>query len=400
MVQYASILVLLFVFSFFDVVHSVCTICFDNAQPAGHATGDCPFTTMVAANAAAVAGAALAVTQLLGVKLSNFLTKPVLDRISNLRLKADPYTPYDCTNKTSAQITKAVGNGLLSLADAAAYAAELVEDADEALNKRGNAIYQYLNMKNQDLPAAQAQVRTGCLLYVLGKASEYVIAMSSATKKFTIGESSASSKLSAVLTPPKTESAFHHLLQVFQQILHATGVVTFLLSSKFLTDVVYTPMATKGWTFMMAFCNVNVYLARVEDPTLGVVNIGNVAEYAAVDSLREDAVLLGTELYGKSFRRLRVEPSGSPQGGAALRNNDDAPNVEWNNTFSKDSKSPCHAFTFGGPHKAASLLPDGTCKYNHKCTHWVSGKGKNGQCGGPHRKDNCDDAKRCDEPEK
>ena len=120
MVQYASILVLLFVFSFFDVVHSVCTICFDNAQPAGHATGDCPFTTVVAANAAAVAGAALAVTQLLGVKLSNFLTKPVLDRISNLRLKADPYTPYDCTDKTSAQITKAVGNGLLSLADAAA----------------------------------------------------------------------------------------------------------------------------------------------------------------------------------------------------------------------------------------------------------------------------------------
>ena len=395
MMPYTSILLLLFVFSFFKTVQSVCTICFDNAQPPNHATVDCPFTTVVAANAAAAAGAALTVTQLLGIKLTNFLTKPVLDRISNLRQKADPFTPYDCTNKTSAQITQAVGNGLLPTADAAAYAADLMEDADAALNKRGSAIYQYLMMKNQDLPAAQAQVRTGCLLYIFAKSSEYVVATSTAAKKFSIGDSSTLSKLSAVLTPPKTEAAFHHTLQVFAQILHATGVVTFLLSSKFLADVVYTPMATKGYSFMMAFCNTYVYLSRVEDPTLGVVNIGNVSEHGAVDSLREDAILLGTEMYGKAFRKLRVEPSDPPHGGATSTNDD----VEWNTKFSKDNKSPCHAYTFGMPHKPASLLPDGTCKYNHKCIHWVSDKGKNGQCGGAHRKDSCKNSAKCDNPE-
>ena len=58
---------------------------------------------------------------------------------------------------------------------------------------------------------------------------------------------------------------------------------------------------------------------------------------------------------------------------------------------------PCKAFNEGGV--CTDLYPDGTCKYNLVCDHWMSNKGKDGRCLCPdHARFRCTNPERCDEP--
>ena len=393
--SFSSLFVLLCFFCFAICgASSVCITCFGNALPLGHETGDCPYNKDVAANAAADDSTDLSVIHLLSHELVAFLTRSLLERIKCLSKKLDPYAPFECEGKTAKAITDAVANGLLSTADAASHATELMEDEEEKKRLRGKSIFSFLNTCKES--SAVQERHYGVFVFVLAKATEYVASVGASGKKAVLGESSAAARVTAKIVPPLSETSFHFVLQVFKQILHATGVVNFLVISKFLMNVVYMPMAAKSWSYQMAFSHLQVYIKRVEDPSLMATNLCNVCENAAVDSLREDAKNLGMLTYGESFRVLRGEPRDMPRGGA----NGSVLAITWNNTFTKDSNSPCHAYTHGNEHDKKALLADGTCKYDHKCVQWVTDKGKNGQCGGPHRKAACKNAKRCNEPEK
>ena len=83
--------------------------------------------------------------------------------------------------------------------------------------------------------------------------------------------------------------------------------------------------------------------------------------------------------------------------------------VAFNGKFTASGR-PCPHFNTESPkgsgqsakHPADSLLPDGTCKFNHVCNKWVKNKGKNGRClctaGTPgHARFNCDNPDRCSE---
>ena len=392
-----TLFVLLFFFSFVlnGVSAVVCNTCFGAALPLNHESVNCPYNKDVAANAAADEATALSVIHLLPHDLVAFLSRSLLERIKCLSKKVDPFNPFVCLGKTAVAISTAVSSGLLSSVDAANHASELMEDADEAKRFRGKAVFSFLaTFKESSVVSERLH---GVYIFVFAKATEYVASLNASGKKAVLGESSLTARLTANIVAPLSDVSFYIVLQIFQQILHATGVVNYLISAKFLMEVVYMPMASKNWSFQMAFCHLQVYLARVEDPSLGATNLCNVCDNAAVDSLREDAKNLGMIKYGESFRVLRGEPRDTPHGGANGGRN---LATTWNNKFTKDSKNSCHAYTHGNDHKKESLLADGTCKYNHKCTQWVTDKGKDGQCGGPHRKAACNNAKRCNEPEK
>ena len=74
-----------------------------------------------------------------------------------------------------------------------------------------------------------------------------------------------------------------------------------------------------------------------------------------------------------------------------------------NGKFSASSGACCVFFNTGKEHPASALHPDGTCKFNHVCDHWVSNKGKNGKCLGTagtkgHCRATCDNPHKCDAP--
>lgn len=91
-------------------------------------------------------------------------------------------------------------------------------------------------------------------------------------------------------------------------------------------------------------------------------------------------------------------------GGDRSRNGnpDDAgAGVVWNGKWTASSTQPCGAFNAGGEHGKSALFRDGTCKFCHKCDHWVSNKGKDGKClnsaGSPgHSRLECDNPHKCD----
>jgi hypothetical protein len=71
----------------------------------------------------------------------------------------------------------------------------------------------------------------------------------------------------------------------------------------------------------------------------------------------------------------------------------------WNGRDTPNAKSTCHTFNFGKTaHDAKHLREDGTCKHRHVCNHWVTGKGKNGICEGPHARIDCTNPGKCDKP--
>jgi hypothetical protein len=76
--------------------------------------------------------------------------------------------------------------------------------------------------------------------------------------------------------------------------------------------------------------------------------------------------------------------------------------TKWTKKFTASSNRPCsvHNSMPLREHKSADLLSDGTCKFNHVCNHWVSNKGKYGQCLNSegtqnHVRDNCDNTHKC-----
>ena len=70
----------------------------------------------------------------------------------------------------------------------------------------------------------------------------------------------------------------------------------------------------------------------------------------------------------------------------------------WNGRFTASAAKCCPAYNRNSTHTADLLFPDGTCRFNHVCNHFVSDKGPRGQCLGPHRWGECDNPNKCSTP--
>ena len=73
----------------------------------------------------------------------------------------------------------------------------------------------------------------------------------------------------------------------------------------------------------------------------------------------------------------------------------------YNGNFTNSAKYSCKFYNSGGDHPTSAeyLHPDGRCKGNHVCDHWVSDKGPKGICrSDKHSRANCDNPAKCDAP--
>ena len=141
-----------------------------------------------------------------------------------------------------------------------------------------------------------------------------------------------------------------------------------------------------------------ILLERVETSGDGELNISSVStRLGGLDTLREEATIRAEDHYGRIFRRRQsqLEP-----------NEEDPPEkkhvVAWNNKATASAEHTCHAFNLGPPsgkHGKGHLLPDGTCKFAHKCDAYVNNKGPGGRCHGDHPRHKCTNPARVAEPQ-
>ena len=88
---------------------------------------------------------------------------------------------------------------------------------------------------------------------------------------------------------------------------------------------------------------------------------------------------------------FRAPPVAAGRGGGG-----EATAAKWNGKSTASATSTCDAYNLSRDHQARHLLPDGTCRYAHKCDKWVSDKGPSGKCLGAHPRTKCTNPNRCD----
>ena len=396
-----TLIVLLLLFVFCHSVFAVDCIHCNNNIGADHDSADCPLLKLVATNAANLAkGLAATVATILPMRLVKFLTKPILERLAKLGNKLASDGTFDTTSKTASEIAAAVESGVLSVSEARAYALDLGEDADAKIQRRGDQILKFLTSLKEDSSEVSASVRSGALLFVLARACEYVQQQKGSSLKASISDDGKlpNSKLSSTITPPKNVFECDMVLTVFQQIAHATSLAQYLAVSTFLTEVYHLPLVRQSWSFEMGFCHILAYLHRVEDPSFPSVNLNNVLASGSGDSLKDEAKVLGSSLYGPSFRVLRGDPRGPT---ADDKSKDEGADIKYNGKGCSNIKAPiCKVWNAGGVHKSSQLEADGTCKARHVCNKWISNGEPFEKCGGAHNYKECDHPHKCDEPKR
>ena len=190
------------------------------------------------------------------------------------------------------------------------------------------------------------------------------------------GATSTSAKISEKVTRSPSQIDFSERMSIFSSTAHALGYINILVSTAFFRQVAYDPMIRDKYAWQLAHELVLVYLEDVDNTPL--LNLGNVFDSGGQDVRLSRAKTAAQAHYRlTSFRSGGENPRDTPnltgkQGGEGT--------IKWNGRFSPDGPAPCISYNKNTPHPQKHLKPDGTCKYNHVCSHWVTGKGKDGRC--------------------
>ena len=194
--------------------------------------------------------------------------------------------------------------------------------------------------------------------------------------------------LTAKIVRPKSMEEFSDFLLIWLMVCQAAGLGNLLTLGAFVRDVVYDTMSVHERPWAVAHELFLVYLEYVETSTDPSVTVANVYSKGSQDTLMQQA-LLNTERHFGAASRPQIFRARAPgtEGGE----------IKWNGAFNRDAQRCCLAFNLGREHTAKQLTEKGKCNFNHVCDAWVTGKGKNGQCGGKHARINCDNPNRCDE---
>ena len=175
----------------------------------------------------------------------------------------------------------------------------------------------------------------------------------------------------------------------------ALGLCTAVPMTEFLEFVVFDTIRMRGYPWQFAHELFVVMLRRIEDSG-GTLTFKNCINDSHLNTVMDEAMESGKQHYKDvAFFRTRtgtVQPKG-----------DDLSDRKYNGKWTATAKQACVFFNTGGVHSAGALLPDGTCKYLHKCDKHVTNKGPNGKCMGTegtpgHTRATCDNPHRCDAP--
>ena len=170
------------------------------------------------------------------------------------------------------------------------------------------------------------------------------------------------------------------MINMFIMICSGLGVMSVLVLTDFFEHAVYDTIRLRGRTWQLAHELMLIMFRRVEDSG-GRLSLAKVCDECHLGTLLEEA-----EVNRATYFR---QGEGTSQ---------DAPTKKWNGKFTSSSARLCSAYNRNSTHTADLLFPDGTCRFNHACNHFVTDKGPRGQCMGSHRWIECDNPNKCNAP--
>ena len=383
-----------------------CRTCFDQIQGcAGGAA--CPFVTTAANNGVLLAGAAIAAgaasslvaRDIFPLRFTRILSRGVLDALLVVGRRPPPGTAVDLTTLTLPELSDPVRTAGVDLDQILAEVSTRLGVAGTQIEiSRLNAITTSLvarqklksNVQGAVLHEDGTSTLVGVYRYCVVLASKVARTRQSDVAVVQSEEASTSTEgvgqktlPPAKMVRPSSVSELMAVITIWTMMLQGLGISTTLVTGAFLCQVVHEPMADGLVTWQEAFELWMVYLEEVERTAGDEVNLTNVYDRGAQDTMLK--------------RAKDRTPSKRIFRGDDLDDGDEP--IKWNGSWDKRASKVCITFNLGKKaHPASCLNSKGGCKFNHICDHWVSDKGTKGTCGGDHPRVSCTNANKCDSP--
>ena len=395
-------------FTNFGLVGSTCPHCFGNFMSCTFDTDSkCPAIVDVTNNAAVIAAGSgiLTLAKLIKPRFMRLFSRVHLDTILTLASRKEPGEAFDITEDTTGtQLLMAIQNGRTTMEMAIFKLCELMDTETNAtkravLKNRMDCMKTASDIRAK-LPsgAFTGLYDTGVLTFMWAKVSEFVMSKSMQVKLHVEGvkpsssDSTSASDLSAKVVRPSSMEEFGEMLNLYTMYLHGLGVCSALLITDFFEHAVYDSIRQRGESWEFAHELMIIMLRRVEDSG-GKLNLGTVYNELYLNTVMDEA---------RHNVTLFFRSHGGNPGNNNKNKGIESESKSFNKKFTSTGK-PCPAFNLQKDHSAAILHPNGTCKFNHVCDHWVSNKGKNGRCLGTagtkgHCRATCDNPHKCDAP--
>ena len=368
---------------------AVCPHCKDTIPGcAGHEA--CPTVADVVANAAIfsdhVLGSTPRVTNLFPPELAAHFSRPLCEAIVGIACAPAPGREVDFSSESYASnqaVVRAAQYGHCSVAEAASVLAQRLEEATEDIDmtKIKGAIDSLKLVSDSVVSSTR-----GVLSFLWAKVSVVVSKRADAIMRLDtdVGKVKPGT-LTTTLTRPNSEGMFYEMLHYFLIVITGLGLVSYVIASRFVDDVVYGAMRLRE-SWQVAHELLLVYLRECDYDHTRTLTLANVFRRGGQDTFMSEARANAAAFFRPGAGTARP-------GGGEL---DDSSIKKHNGKFTASSQKPCNDFNSGKP--CSRLLPDGTCKFNHVCNQFVTDKGPGGRCLGNHARCNgCTypESKRC-----
>jgi hypothetical protein len=310
-------------------------------------------------------------------ELAMQFTRPVVDAIVGLACAPVQGVQIDFTDamyQSASSVVKAAVYGHCSFAEASAILAERLDAATgiEAIEKIRGAME---SLKTAGETAVHSA--TGTFLFVWAKVSNVISKRADFTYKLEAAAKSKSAVHSVTLVRPETEAEFYEMTHLFIMSVIALGLASATIVIKFIDDIVFGTIRMKE-SFQVAHELVVCYFREMDFDPARVLHMGNVFRRGGQDTLLSEARRNAAAFFRAGGGILQPKGNNDDK----LGNVKTIKNTKPNGKSDESSKKPCPDFNGGRPCK--NLKPDGTCTFAHKCNQFVSDKGPNGYCMGPH----------------
>lgn len=233
----------------------------------------------------------------------------------------------------------------------------------------------------------------GAYFYVLARISQFLLKTDAASWVRAAQERSSSSSgpLSSVLLFPAAsieDAVVPRMVHHFTMFVHVFGLEHVHTVGVFVDRVVHDTVSKLGHTWLFALELLVVYLKAL-DERADTLTMGKIWDHGAHDMYFSCAKAAFVQRWGTKACIFRSQGGGSSgeagAGGGAIK---------WNGKFTSTPSDarPCITYNLGrNVHPQQCLLPDGTCKHNHVCEQFVTGKGPNAISGSTAQaRHNCD----------
>jgi len=381
-----------------------CPFCFGNIPTCtfGAASGAaCPAEVVPRENAAIITGSATGSLKLAGCLAPRFLrmlTRSELSTVTTLANRPPPGTAVTFTKTTKLKdLMVYMKQGLISKEQIEVTFAEFIDAESNAEKKKELRENVKFLINAVDGAAGMDEDPGGLYTWLLGMVVSFVLTGTVVTTAtLSSGSTTASTSTAKHKTKIPRPTSLINLLEIlnlYVMFFVALGLGPTSVITSFIQCVVIDSIVVRKYEWYVAFELMIVLFRKIENSVGNKFNLGNVIDEVHLNSALEEA-----SEAAKMFFRTR---GGAPHVGdrESLLDTNKKP---FNGKFNKDEKCrACAVFNSGGDHKPHMLTDDGTCRFGHKCDHWVSDQGPGGVCrnkaGKPgHNRRNCDNPNKCD----